>query len=121
MSGKPEPAGSEVEGAAWEPRPARRKTRRKRMELKDFIALEDTCNCGEAGRKELRQEGPPPSPSPSPKSLLEATPTTTGHAPFQEASPTGTRVYHISRPSWRQGKKENQRQLLEGWGGGRRS
>lgn len=54
MSGKPERAGGEVEGAAWEPRPARRKTRRKRMELKDFIALEDTYNCGEAGRKELR-------------------------------------------------------------------
>lgn len=42
MSGKSEPAGGEAEGAAWEPSPARRKTRRKRMGLKDFIALEDT-------------------------------------------------------------------------------
>lgn len=59
-----------------EPSQAKRKTRSKRIGLKDFIALEFTCSSGRAGRKGLK-----------PEVSREATP---------EATPTGLRVDRVS-------------------------
>ena len=41
-----------------EPSQVKRKPRRKRIGLKDFIALGDTCSSRGAGRKGLRSEPP---------------------------------------------------------------